>query len=142
MSSKVCVPCSLLMMLVEDYLINGFLSAQVFSIPLFLLTIIAYCCLPELRNVHGKCFLSYLVCLTTSYSIISYINLSQQLFQQTFGPLPCLLMGRYYLHAKRPENISNLPFFVSFLSQAILIIICNYLNTLGWVLFVLIHGNR
>ncbi|XP_065361151.1 G-protein coupled receptor Mth2-like [Calliphora vicina] len=62
---------------------------QVFSIPFFLITIVAYCCLSELRNVHGKCFMSYLISVTLSYGLLSYINLSQT----KFHPVPCLLMG-------------------------------------------------
>ncbi|KAM7358532.1 G-protein coupled receptor Mth2-like isoform 2-T2 [Cochliomyia hominivorax] len=62
---------------------------QVFSIPFFLATFIGYCCLSELRNVHGKCFMTYLSCLTLSYAILSYINLSKR----KFDPLSCHLLG-------------------------------------------------
>lgn len=46
------------------------------SVPFIVATILVYLCLPELRNVHGKCLLGYLVGLAFGYSILSAIQLN------------------------------------------------------------------
>ncbi|XP_055326296.1 G-protein coupled receptor Mth2-like [Sitodiplosis mosellana] len=37
------------------------------SIPFLIVTFLVYICISELRNLHGKCFLCYLVCLMAMY---------------------------------------------------------------------------
>ncbi|XP_065361352.1 probable G-protein coupled receptor Mth-like 2 [Calliphora vicina] len=68
---------------------------QVLSIIFLLFTMIVYCCLPELLNVHGKCLMSYVASLALSFAIFSFLYLSQS----SFDLLPCLIMAylNYYL---------------------------------------------
>ncbi|KNC34952.1 putative G-protein coupled receptor Mth-like 11 [Lucilia cuprina] len=62
---------------------------QVLSVIFLILTIIVYCSIPELLNVHGKCLLTYAGCLAMSFSIFSFINLSEI----RFPIAPCLILG-------------------------------------------------
>lgn len=50
------------------------------SVPFIVLTIFVYLFIPELRNLHGKCLISYLTSLAVGYSILSTITLSEVIF--------------------------------------------------------------
>lgn len=46
------------------------------SIPFLIGTFFIYVCIPELRNLHSKCFVSFLLCLTMADSLLSLVQLS------------------------------------------------------------------
>lgn len=46
------------------------------SIPFLLATFFVYVCLPELRNMHGKCLLCYLIGLTVGYFTLALVQLN------------------------------------------------------------------
>ncbi|XP_065361601.1 probable G-protein coupled receptor Mth-like 11 [Calliphora vicina] len=50
---------------------------QVFSLILLIFIMIAYCCLPELLTLQGKCFLTYVISSALYFAFFSSINLSQ-----------------------------------------------------------------
>lgn len=47
---------------------------MVLSVPFLIATFLVYAILPELRNVHGKSLMCYLLGLTVGYSVLSYIQ--------------------------------------------------------------------
>uniref|UniRef100_A0A1I8NM82 G-protein coupled receptors family 2 profile 2 domain-containing protein n=1 Tax=Stomoxys calcitrans TaxID=35570 RepID=A0A1I8NM82_STOCA len=51
--------------------------AMAISVPFIILTIMVYALIPELRNLHGKCLISYLSPLAIGYTILSTISLSE-----------------------------------------------------------------
>ncbi|XP_073843040.1 G-protein coupled receptor Mth2-like isoform X2 [Musca autumnalis] len=63
--------------------------AMAVSVPFIILTILVYSFIPELRNLHGKCLISYLCPLAIGYSILSTISLSEVVFQNVV----CSCMG-------------------------------------------------
>lgn len=81
--------------LVEQTLFLGkfklvFITAMAVSVPFIILTIIVYVFIPELRNLHGKCLISYLCPLAVGYSILSTISLSEVVFPN----LVCSCLGK------------------------------------------------
>ncbi|XP_058464528.1 G-protein coupled receptor Mth2-like isoform X2 [Malaya genurostris] len=58
----------------------------ILSIPFLLATLIIYTCIPELRNIHGKSLICYILALTFAYVMLLLIN-----FQTSF--IPCNVMG-------------------------------------------------
>ncbi|XP_037811115.1 G-protein coupled receptor Mth2-like isoform X1 [Lucilia sericata] len=54
--------------------------AMAISVPFIVLTIFVYLFIPELRNLHGKCLISYLTSLAVGYSVLSTITLSEVIF--------------------------------------------------------------
>ncbi|KAM7354842.1 G-protein coupled receptor Mth2-like isoform 2-T2 [Cochliomyia hominivorax] len=54
--------------------------AMATSVPFIVLTIFVYLFIPELRNLHGKCLISYLTSLAVGYTILSTITLSEVIF--------------------------------------------------------------
>lgn len=60
------------------------------SVPFLLATFLVYACLPELRNVHGKCLLCYLVGLTTGYIVLAFLQLNGSNY---IKPSTCQLIG-------------------------------------------------
>lgn len=44
------------------------------SVPFLLATFIVYACIPELRNVHGKSLMSYVLGLTVGYTILASVQ--------------------------------------------------------------------
>lgn len=50
------------------------------SVPFILATILVYLCLPELRNLHGKCLLCYLIGLAIGYLFMAMMQLNRSNF--------------------------------------------------------------
>ncbi|XP_055309713.1 G-protein coupled receptor Mth2-like [Sitodiplosis mosellana] len=46
------------------------------SIPCIIVTFLVYICISELRNLHGKCFVCYLVCLMVMYILLALEQLN------------------------------------------------------------------
>lgn len=46
------------------------------SVPFIVATILVYLCIPELRNVHGKCLVCYLTGLAIGYSVLACVQLN------------------------------------------------------------------
>ncbi|XP_075161433.1 G-protein coupled receptor Mth2-like isoform X2 [Haematobia irritans] len=63
--------------------------AMAISVPFIILTILVYACIPELRNLHGKCLISYLTPLAIGYTILSTITLSKV----DFSNFVCCFLG-------------------------------------------------
>ena len=40
---------------------------MLFSVPFLIVTFLVYAFIPDLRNLHGKCFMCYLICLSLLY---------------------------------------------------------------------------
>lgn len=66
--------------MILNYNFSLFLLAMAISVPFIVLTIFVYLFIPELRNLHGKCLISYLTSLAVGYSILSTITLSEVIF--------------------------------------------------------------
>ncbi|KAL9901376.1 G-protein coupled receptor Mth2-like isoform 3-T3 [Glossina fuscipes fuscipes] len=63
--------------------------AMAISVPFIILTILVYAFLPELRNLHGKCLISYLTSLAIGYSLLCTVTLTHAIFP----PISCSLLG-------------------------------------------------
>lgn len=50
---------------------------MIISIPFLLITLIVYLLFPELHNLHGKCFMCYLLSLMIGYLTLSYVNIAK-----------------------------------------------------------------
>lgn len=50
-------------------------TAMLASVPFILITFLVYGFIPELRNLHGKCLLCYLVCLLLNYIPLATVQL-------------------------------------------------------------------
>lgn len=61
------------------------------SLPFLILTFIVYGSISELRNLHGKCLMSYIVAITILYIGLIVVNLANDWF--IGGEFPCLLLG-------------------------------------------------
>lgn len=46
------------------------------SVPLLLVTFLVYICLPELRNLHGKCLLGYLMSMAIGYTCLALVKIN------------------------------------------------------------------
>lgn len=46
------------------------------SVPFIVATFLVYICLPELRNLHGKCLLCYLFGLVIGYTAMALVQLN------------------------------------------------------------------
>lgn len=67
-------------------------SGMCFSVPFLILTFLVYAIVPELRNLHGKSLMCYVLGLIIAYTIL--INLQ-------FGNMPsanwaCYTLGKYF----------------------------------------------
>lgn len=51
-------------------------SGMLLSVPFIVATILVYLCIPELRNVHGKCLVCYLTGLAIGYSVLACVQLN------------------------------------------------------------------
>ncbi|XP_031622142.1 G-protein coupled receptor Mth2-like [Contarinia nasturtii] len=60
------------------------------SVPFILATILVYICLPELRNLHGKCLLCYLIGLIIGYTAMALVQLNGMNYVE---PLICKSVG-------------------------------------------------
>lgn len=61
------------------------------SVAFMIITITIHICIPQLRNIHGKCFLGYLINLTCGYVAFSSINLSKSYIE----PFACKSIGYF-----------------------------------------------
>lgn len=51
-------------------------AGMLLSVPFIIATILVYVCIPELRNVHGRCLISYLSGLAIGYSVLACVQLN------------------------------------------------------------------
>lgn len=49
---------------------------MILSVLCLILTLLVYAILPELRNVHGKALMCYLVCLANGQTILAFVQLN------------------------------------------------------------------
>lgn len=69
---------------------SALIIGMLISVPFILATILVYICLPELRNLHGKCLLCYLIGLSVGYFFMALIQLNGRNF---ISPLICKPVG-------------------------------------------------
>lgn len=74
-------------------MIFTFQSVMFVSVGFIAATIVVYIWLPELRNLHGKCLLCYMICLA-----IGYVGLACVQLQLVDGPPLCEPVG-YIIYA-------------------------------------------
>lgn len=63
--------------------------------PFFLITIIVYVCIPELRNLHGKCLLCYVIGLTLH--LLTYIIMYHNTHWVNDDLVNCKIIGYFYI---------------------------------------------
>jgi G protein-coupled receptor Mth (Methuselah protein) len=63
---------------------------MIVSLPFLLVTFFIYGCIPELRNLHGKCLMCYIIGLLTFYIGIILVNLNKGNYVELFE---CKLIG-------------------------------------------------
>lgn len=63
---------------------------MMFSIPFLVLTFCIYGLIPELRNLHGKCLMCYILGLTFLYIFLTVVQLEGTFYVESFG---CRLTG-------------------------------------------------
>lgn len=59
------------------------------SVPFLLITFFVYACIPELRNMHGKSLMCYVLGLAVGYTVLSMVQIG--LFEG--NTLPCVVTG-------------------------------------------------
>ncbi|XP_055318309.1 G-protein coupled receptor Mth2-like isoform X2 [Sitodiplosis mosellana] len=67
-----------------------FSYGMLLSVPFILATILVYICLPELRNLHGKCLLCYLIGLVFGYTAMGLVQLNGMDYVE---PMICKSVG-------------------------------------------------
>lgn len=55
-----------------NYKYFSFILAMLTSVPFFIITVLVYLVIPELRNLHGKALCCYLSCLVVGYSCLGH----------------------------------------------------------------------
>lgn len=60
----------------DSFILSNIFSVRFTSIPFLIATFLVYIGISELRNLHGKCFLCYLVCLTLMYTLSAFAALN------------------------------------------------------------------
>ncbi|XP_055527182.1 G-protein coupled receptor Mth2-like [Wyeomyia smithii] len=70
----------------EDSIGIAKISGIALSIPFLVATLLIYVCIPELRNIHGKSLICYILALTVTYIVLLFIN-----FHSTM--IPCSVLG-------------------------------------------------
>ena len=51
---------------------------MLFSVPFLVITFLVYGLIPELRNLHGKNLMSYVLCLSVAYTTMAIIHLKTE----------------------------------------------------------------
>lgn len=46
------------------------------SVPFLIITFLVYLCVDELRNLHGKCLLGYLICMASGYTCLAWVKIN------------------------------------------------------------------
>ncbi|XP_052894771.1 G-protein coupled receptor Mth2-like [Anopheles moucheti] len=69
-SALLCFPAN------ADIKYNIYPVGMLLSVPFLLLTFFVYACIPELRNMHGKSLMSYVLGLAVGYTVLSMVQLS------------------------------------------------------------------
>lgn len=74
------------------YLSRFFISlfaGMLLSVPFLLITLFVYACIPELRNMHGKSLMCYVLGLTVGYTALSLVQMRLFAAETT----PCVVAG-------------------------------------------------
>lgn len=58
------------------YRFDATFAGMLLSLPFIFVTILVYVCIPELRNVHGRCLVCYLTGLAIGYSVLACVQLN------------------------------------------------------------------
>lgn len=66
------------------------LTVMLASVPFLMVTFLVYVSLPELRNLHGKCLLGYLICMAIGYSCLGWVKINGENYVE---PLLCQSLG-------------------------------------------------
>ncbi|EDS40050.1 conserved hypothetical protein [Culex quinquefasciatus] len=72
--------------------------ANITSIVFMLLTLIIYLCIPELRNVHGKCFICYVFSMLCSYTLLVFTKLDYKLYYCYYYQYFWIMAGFFWLN--------------------------------------------
>lgn len=70
--------------------VTSFLLVMLASVPFLIATFVVYVCLPELRNLHGKCLLGYLLCMAVGYTCLGLVLINGDSY---IDPLLCKSAG-------------------------------------------------
>jgi hypothetical protein len=70
-----------------------FVSGLLISVPFLIVTVLVYCLIPELRDLHGKSLSWHVMCLTVAYIFLAAVQLGGETFQQGL----CVTVGEYRL---------------------------------------------
>ena len=66
---------------------------MLFSVPFLVITFLVYGIIPELRNLHGKNLMSYVLCLSVAYTTMAFIQLKTEDIATT-NPHFCRWLGK------------------------------------------------
>lgn len=70
-----------------------FYPVMIVSIPFLIITFCIYGCVKELRNLHGKCFMSYIFSLLTMYSLLVTVQMISTYDLAQNHPIICKTIG-------------------------------------------------
>lgn len=73
----------------DEFKYNLYPIGMLLSVPFLLMTFFVYACIPELRNMHGKSLMCYVLGLSVGYTVLSMVQL--RLFPG--ASMPCLVSG-------------------------------------------------
>ncbi|EDS40045.1 conserved hypothetical protein [Culex quinquefasciatus] len=73
----------------EDFKYALYPIGMLLSVPFLLITLFVYACIPELRNMHGKSLMCYVLGLTVGYTALSLVQMRLFAAETT----PCVVAG-------------------------------------------------
>jgi hypothetical protein len=62
-------------------------------VPFLITTILVYCLIPGLRDLHGKSLVCHIFCLSVAYIFLAAVQLGGETFNQEL----CVVVGEYTL---------------------------------------------
>jgi hypothetical protein len=68
-----------------------FVSGLLISVPFLIFTMLVYCLIPELRDLHGKTLTCHVMCLTVAYVFLAAVQLGGEAMNQNL----CIFVGEY-----------------------------------------------
>lgn len=85
----------------------NFFPGMIISIPFLLATLFVYAVLPEKRNLHGKCLMSYVSSLMLAYCFLVFIQLNTDIINETPA---CTAIGTIKTNARKFKFKFNILF--------------------------------
>ena len=90
-----------------DYRIIIYACGLLISVPFLLLTIVAYCITPRLKDAHGKALCRYCGCLAVAFTTLAIAQLASEYMRDEV----CISIGKKFLHLTYTSKFFHFPIF-------------------------------